>query len=150
MLVFIFPATTSAETTEFDEETQKVFDVMSHLDMQGHADHDFSTCSMQQLFFDEISEMFDEGMTGEEIIDMYVEEYGQSALREPGSDGSGMVAWLTPVLAFVVGVTIVGFGLKRFTDNRANQEEEIERADISEVEAEILKKTFDEERRKHF
>lgn len=147
-MIFIYPSLTLAN---FDYDSKKVFDVMRHLDMQGHADHDFSTCSMQQIYYEEIEEMFDEGMTGEEIVQSYVDEYGQAALREPGKDGNGLVAWVMPVVAFLLGVLIVGFGLKKLTNKgQLKNESQTGYKEISETEAEILAKTFDEERRKHF
>lgn len=154
LCVFIFPSFGFAEDGEqlFDEETNKVFEVMKHLDMQGHADDDFSTCSMQQLYFGEIKEMFDDGMTKDEIIQAYVDEYGQAALREPGKKGSELIAWVIPVVAFLLGVVIVGFGLKKLTkkETSVNKKQKDKLPTLSETEAEILKNTFDEERRKHF
>ena len=51
--LFIYPSMTLAS---FDEGAKEVFEVMKHLDMQGHADDDFSTCSIQQLYYKEIEE----------------------------------------------------------------------------------------------
>lgn len=148
LMLFIYPSMTLAN---FDYDSKKVFDVMKHLDMQGHADDDFSTCTMQQLYYEEIEEMFNEGMTKDEIIQSYVDEYGQAALREPGKDANGLVAWVMPVVAFLLGILVVAYGLKRLTSrDQIKSEEETTHKVLSETEAEILAKTFEEERRKHF
>lgn len=147
--LLISPSMTLAS---FDEGAKEVFEVMKHLDMQGHADDDFSTCSIQQLYYKEIEEMLNDGMTKDEIIQSYVDEYGQAALREPGKDGNGLIAWGMPVIAFLFGVIIVSFGMKKLTNKQSTIKTDSlnEHPSISETEAEILKETFDEERRKHF
>lgn len=86
-----------------------------------------------------------------ERVEKETTDYGQVALREPRKDRNGLVAWVMPIVAFLLGVLIVSFGLKKLTNkselkNATQTDYEV----ISETEALILEKTFDEERRKRF
>ncbi len=87
--------------------------IWKKLDMQGHADHDFDTCTVQQSFKKEIDSMFEGGKNKEQIIDYYVQEYGDSALREPSAKGANLLAWILPSAVLIVGFIGGAFMLRR-------------------------------------
>lgn len=137
-------------TTAFTYNSKEFKHIIAQLDMQGHADHELSTCSMKKIYYDEVIEMLNGGKSEKEIIQSYVDEYGQAALRTPGGGTSGWIAWGMPVAGFGIGSVIVGVWLRKLTLKKAKNQNASERSWESEVEKEITSKTFDEERRKLF
>lgn len=146
-MMFIIPMGVGAE---YDYNSKVFQSIVSQLDMQGHADDDFATCSVKQLYYEEVLEMLNDGMTEEEIIQYYVDEYGQAALREPGTDTNGIVAWSMPIVGVIVGIFIVVFWLRKVSKKDAHTNSVQGFNWESEMEKEIAAKIFDEERRKYF
>lgn len=147
---FIFLILIPGLTTAFTYNSKEFKHIIGQLDMQGHADHELSTCSIKKIYYEEVVEMLNGGKSEPEIIQSYVDEYGQAALRTPGGGTSGWIAWGMPAAGFVIGIIIVTFWLKKRT---ARNQEAAPAADAkweSETQREIAEKTFDEERRKLF
>jgi cytochrome c-type biogenesis protein CcmH len=137
-------------TAAFTYNSKEFKHIIGQLDMQGHADHELSTCSIKKIYYDEVIEMLNGGKSEPEIIQSYVDEYGQAALRTPGGGTSGWIAWGMPAAGFVIGIIIVAVWLKKLTKrNQANNTAVVSKWE-SETEREIAEKTFDEERRKRF
>lgn len=134
---------------QFTYNSKEFQSTISKLDMQGHADHDISTCTIKKVYYEEVLEALNEGKTEEEILQSYVDEYGQAALRTPATDGSGIVAWIMPAVGFLLGAIGVGFGIKKLT-NRNAESETTSVEELPDIEKEIVEQTFEEERRKHF
>lgn len=146
LFFMLFPLVGSAQ---YDYNSQEFQTVISQLDMQGHSKDDLATCSVKQLYYEEVREMLNEGMSEEEIIEYYVDQYGQAALKEPGFDSSGLIAWGMPVVGLGAGIVIVAILLKRIKEKKnTNVVQEMHWE--SETEKEITTKLFDEERRKKF
>jgi cytochrome c-type biogenesis protein CcmH len=137
-------------TTAFTYNSKEFKNIISQLDMQGHADHELSTCSVKKIYYDEVVEMLNGGKSDKEIVQSYVDEYGQAALRTPGGGTSGWIAWGMPAAGFVIGSIIVGIWLKKLTGRKAEALQAAQAGWDSEIEKEIASKTFDEERRKLF
>lgn len=137
-------------TTAFTYNSKEFKHIIVQLDMQGHADHELSTCSVKKIYYDEVVEMLNGGKTEKEIIQSYVDEYGQAALRTPGGGTSGWIAWGMPAAGFGIGSVIVGVWLRRLTLKKAELKNEPHGGWDSDIEKEIASKTFDEERRKLF
>jgi cytochrome c-type biogenesis protein CcmH len=137
-------------TTAFTYNSKEFKRIITQLDMQGHADHELSTCSVKKIYYDEVVEMLNGGKSEKEIILSYVDEYGQAALRTPGGGTSGWIAWGMPAAGFGIGSVIVGVWLRKLTLKKAESQTGSERGWASEIEKEIASKTFDEERRKLF
>jgi cytochrome c-type biogenesis protein CcmH len=130
--------------------SEKFQSLISQLDMQGHADHDLSTCSVKKVYFEEVIESLNEGKTEQEIIQTYIDEYGQSALRMPATDKSGLLAWTMPAVGLLIGAVIVFKWINKLkaSGTSASQEFGSTRNWQSELDKEIFEKTLDEERRK--
>ena len=137
-------------TTAFTYNSKEFKQIISQLDMQGHADHELSTCSVKKIYYDEVVEMLNGGKSENEIIQSYVDEYGQAALRTPGGGTSGWIAWGMPAAGFGIGSVIVGVWLRKLTLKKAETKLSASKVWESEIEKEIASKTFDEERRKLF
>lgn len=147
VLLMIIPTVTLAD---YDYNSKEFKAVVNELDMQGHANDELSTCSVKQMYYEEVTEMLNEGMTSEEILDYYVAEYGQAALREPASNKSGLIAWGMPVVGVVAGISIVTIWIRRFKKNGKLDDMQPTLEWDSELDKEITEKIFEEERRKHF
>ena len=52
-----------------------------------------------------------EGKTDEEIINYFVERYGEEVLSSPPKSGSNLFAWITPVIILIVITLIISFKL---------------------------------------
>lgn len=143
----MLPATGMAQ---YDYNSKEFQSIVSQLDMQGHAKDDLSTCSVKQTYYKEVAEMLNEGMSEQEIINYYVEQYGQAALKEPGLDAKGLVAWAVPVLGFVAGIVIITAFWRKKSKGKNHPEFEVKPGWESEQEKALAEKIFDEERRKQF
>ncbi|MBS8265301.1 hypothetical protein DYI25_12675 [Mesobacillus boroniphilus] len=146
LLLIVIPGMTTA----FTYNSKEFKHIIGQLDMQGHADHELSTCSVKKIYYDEVVEMLNGGKSEPEIIQSYVDEYGQAALRTPGGGKSGWIAWGMPAAGVGIGSVIVGVWLRKLTVKKAETKLEAKTAWSSEIEKEIAAKTFDEERRKLF
>lgn len=143
----LIPVSTLAN---YDYNSKEFQAVVTQLDMQGHANDELSTCKVKQMYYEEVSEMLDDGMTVDEIIDSYVDEYGQAALREPASGKNGLLAWGMPIVGVVAGISVISIWLRKL---RRRNNVELESQEISwdsELDKEITAKIFEEERRKQF
>lgn len=61
---------------------------------------------------DRITEWAEDGFTRAQIMDRLIREYGDTIRAEPPRSGSGLVAWLLPVLA-ALGAAVVAWKLMR-------------------------------------
>ncbi|USK54142.1 cytochrome c-type biogenesis protein CcmH [Cytobacillus solani] len=137
--------------TKFDYNSKEFQSIINQLDMQGHADHDISTCSIKKVYYEEVIEALNQGQSERKILQSYIDEYGQAALRTPATDSSGIIAWITPALGFLLGAIVVGFGIKKLTYKQGGRETvPIVCDEMTEMEREIVEITFEEERKKHF
>ncbi len=149
MVDFGFNSDRVRASSEYTYNSKEFQSIISKLDMQGHADHDFSTCTIKKVYYDEVLEALNEGQNEKEILQSYVDEYGQAALRTPSTEGSGIIAWIMPAVGFLLGAIGVGYGIKKLTNKNASLEA-VQIEEIPEIEREIVEQTFEAERRKHF
>jgi cytochrome c-type biogenesis protein CcmH len=146
VMVLTIPSLALAKYTYNSKEFKEV---INQLDMQGHADHDLATCSVKKVYYEEVIDMLNSGKSGDEIIQSYVDEYGQAALRTPGSDAGGIIAWIMPALGLAFGTFIVIKGIRRLV-TKQKQNEAAAFTWESDTDYEIFAKTMDEKRRKFF
>jgi cytochrome c-type biogenesis protein CcmH len=66
-----------------------------------------SQAPLAEQFRDEIRAQMAAGASDDEILDYFVERYGQQVLLTPPSSGAGWLVWLLPLL--VAGGAVVGF-----------------------------------------
>lgn len=150
LLSFYLLLNPNLSLADFDYNSKEFQSIVSQLDMQGHANDELATCKVKQMYYEEVLEMLNDGMNEKEVIQSYVDEYGQAALREPAADKSGLIAWGMPVLGFAAGITVVLTWLKKLKRNNKIENQQNEKIWESEMEREIAEKLFDEERRKLF
>ncbi|CAM3767520.1 cytochrome c-type biogenesis protein CcmH [Mesobacillus zeae] len=146
IILLAMPGFTAAYTYNSKEFTS----IVKKLDMQGHADHELSTCSVKKVYYEEIIEMLNGGKSEEQVLQSYVNEYGQAALRTPGKDKSGLIAWGMPAAGFAGGAAIVALWIRKLK-TKATAGSGIKTLEWeSETEKQITEKVLDEERRKLF
>ncbi len=63
---------------------------------------------------DFVSRLVKEGKTKQQIKDALVAEYGEEVLALPQGSGFSLSAYLVPIVAFVVALVALGFGIARW------------------------------------
>ncbi|UII55276.1 cytochrome c-type biogenesis protein CcmH [Cytobacillus spongiae] len=134
----------------FDHNSKEFKEVISQLDMQGHADHDFATCSVQKVYYEEVVDMLNEGKSEQDILNSYVDEYGQQALRVPATEGGGIIAWVMPAFIFLIGAIVVAYWIKKLTVLNHQKAAATNTTFQSNADQEVLEKIIEEERHKFF
>ena len=82
-----------------------------------------------------IGRLVDEGESKEEIKDALVAEYGTEVLALPQGSGFDLSAYVVPIVAFVLAVVALGFGVWRWRRAAARHDrEEPPRADAPQGE----------------
>ncbi|MDF2946690.1 MAG: hypothetical protein K0S51_1369 [Bacillales bacterium] len=97
----------------------------------------------------DIVKMISEGKTTEEILDYFVDTYGEEILIEPKKKGFNIAAYAVPA-AIIVGATgLIVYAIRFWTrTSRTEEEENVVEDSQDETESEIMKKMIDEERKK--
>ena len=54
-----------------------------------------------------VRERLAEGMTRDQVLQFFVERYGESVLAAPPKEGFNLIAWIVPILAVVAGAAAV-------------------------------------------
>jgi cytochrome c-type biogenesis protein CcmH len=120
--------------------------VVDMLAMEGHSHDDLSSCNVKQLYYEEVAEMLNKGMSKDEILDYYIQEQGVQALLAPPGDGFNLSLWVTPFLLLLVVFILIYFLIKKWTTNsrrgRLVVEEEIT------LEDDIYSSMIEDERKK--
>ncbi|MBI5166735.1 MAG: cytochrome c-type biogenesis protein CcmH [candidate division NC10 bacterium] len=65
-----------------------------------------------------IKQMIAQGRTKEEIIQVFVSQYGERAMAAPTKKGFNLSAWVTPFLAIFVGATLIYFLVQAWVRRR--------------------------------
>lgn len=137
-------ASFTANSPEFKEVADQLY-------MDGHAEHDITTCKVRKLYTSEVLEMLEEGLRPDEIIRHYTDVLGPTALKAPDKGGSGLVAWLMPAAVAASGGMIAFVAIrkiaaaKRPVDMRAERQTVLPETDYADFE-----EAFENERKKDF
>lgn len=67
------------------------------------------TCSTSDKTRADFRKKLESGLTTEQVIQIYVDKYGETILSAPTKTGFNLTAWLTPFAALVGG----GFGIRK-------------------------------------
>lgn len=62
----------------------------------------------------EVRRMLDGGAREQEVVDFFVNKYGEAILAAPRARGFNLIAYLMPVLAFGIGLAVVAVQLRRW------------------------------------
>lgn len=141
--------TVEASTTNFnydisDPEFRSTVDMLS---MEGHGNDDLATCSVKQLYYQEVADMFKKGMSKQQILDYYVKEQGIQALKAPPGKGFNLTLWVTPFALLLIVSLLVFFLIKKWKKNNGNDSVDGVES-VQDVGNDIYSSLIDEERKK--
>ena len=71
-------------------------------------------CDTAKSELQQVDSMLAKGMTEQQIIDAFVQQYGTIVYVEPPKHGFGLVAWLMPIVYTIVGLAIVIFIVRKW------------------------------------
>ncbi|CAM3829328.1 cytochrome c-type biogenesis protein CcmH [Mesobacillus zeae] len=148
VLVLFGASTTFAAEKEFDYSRPDFQEVVGMLSMEGHGTHDVSNCSVKKLYYDEIAEMMNKGMSKDEVLDYYVKNLGDQALQAPPKKGFNMTLWYTPFLILMLAGGVIYFSLKKWVSKKVPTPSPLVTVTES-ADAEILSSMIENERKKY-
>jgi len=70
-----------------------------------------------------------EGWTEEQIINYFVERYGEGVLLEPPRQGFGLLAWVGPAVGIILGLGIIFGAVRAWRRTRPEAEPALDPAD---------------------
>ncbi len=94
-----------------------------------------------------IKEMIDEGQDKDQIINYFVDQYGEKVLAAPSKKGFNLVAWIAPFLVMGLGAAIVYLVIVKWALRGKIEEEENKKTDQDQPEEKYtdkLKKELEE------
>ena len=146
--VFFIPSAASAAFTASSPEFREV---VGQLHMDGHSEHEITTCKVRKVYNSEVLEMLNRGMKIDDILKHYKGELGPQALKVPDTKGSGLLAWLIPGAGVLVGGAAVLIAIRRVTvsDDIYGKSYEDSPEDAGSIFL-SFEKTLESERKKHF
>ena len=75
-------------------------------------------CDTAKSQLQQVDAMLTKGMSEQQIIDAFVQQYGTIVYVEPPKHGFGLVAWLMPIVYAIVGLALVIFVVRKWYFNR--------------------------------
>lgn len=105
-------------------------------------------CQYSDQYRTDIAMKLKEGLTKDEVIQTYVDRYGEIALSAPTKEGFNLTAWITPFFALFLG----GFGIRSVITKWVGSREEENQVEAASSEtakkdgryADLLKKELEE------
>lgn len=108
-------------------------------------------CGVKPKMMNQIKVMLDEGRGKDEIIQYFLNAYGEEVLAVPAKQGFNWIAWLTPFAAIITGGVFVFLAVDQWVLRRGQRsgeeevvEEEFSPRELSRYEAR-LKKELDQD-----
>ncbi len=71
------------------------------------------TCDTSKKTRKDLAQKLESGLTVEQVIQTYVDKYGETVLSAPSKTGFNLTAWVTPFLALVIG----GVGVRKIAQS---------------------------------
>lgn len=137
----------AAGKNNFDYSNPEFKATVDMLSMDGHGNDDLASCSVKQMYYEDVAEMFKNGMTKSQILKYYEKELGVHALQAPPGKGFNLSLWITPFVLIVISGTLITFLIKKWKNNREIIVSDGGSAAIN-AEDEIYSSIIDEERKK--
>jgi cytochrome c-type biogenesis protein CcmH len=148
LLLVLLPTAALAAYTANSPEFREV---VGQLHMDGHSEHELTTCKVRKVYNSEVLDMLNKGMKPDEIIKHYTDELGPQALKIPERQGSGLLAWLIPGAGVLAGGAAVSIAIRRVTTAKSvKPSNDKELQDDASGEFSSFEKTLENERKKHF
>ncbi len=112
LLVSSYSCTTQERTQSLDERAQEIYrSLMCPLCPGQTIDQSSSELSTQMRAL--VREKLEQGETREEILQFFVERYGETVLATPVKSGFNLIVWLTPILGIFTGGIVLWIIIRR-------------------------------------
>ncbi|MCM3664521.1 cytochrome c-type biogenesis protein CcmH [Mesobacillus subterraneus] len=147
LTVFAFAEETGIKDFDFSRPDFQA--VVSMLSMEGHGTHDVSNCSVKQIYYDEIAEMMQKGMTKDDVIAYYVDNLGEQVLQAPPQKGFNLTLWITPFVILLLAALLIILLMKKWKKGSMPIAEDPFLSGAAETEAEIVSSMIEAERKKY-
>ncbi|MBI2865267.1 MAG: cytochrome c-type biogenesis protein CcmH [Chloroflexi bacterium] len=110
-------------------------------------------CKIQKSMIEQIKYQMDKGLSKEEVIKSFVDNYGEAVLAAPTKKGFNLAAWLIPFAAITGGLGFVYLVVdqwvlrrgRRQTDDEEAVEDEVSSAELPLYEKWLRKELDDRE-----
>ncbi|CEG25597.1 cytochrome c-type biogenesis protein CcmH [Bacillus sp. B-jedd] len=132
----------------FDYGDPVFLETVNMLSMEEHGTHDYASCSVKQVYYQEVAGMFQQGMTKDEIIDYYLKNQGVQALNAPPKEGFNLTLWALPFTALFLFSFFIFLFIKKWKRNAAKGLS-TGSANLDEMEEELYASLIDKERKKY-
>ncbi len=117
VLLASFGCTTQQQQEPLDVLAQDIYrNLMCPLCPGQTIEQSQSELSAQMRFV--VREKLAQGETREEILQFFVERYGESVLAAPAKSGFSLIVWLTPILGILAGGVAVWIVIRRWVRSR--------------------------------
>ena len=73
------------------------------------------TCGKADQVRADVASRLDAGQTSAQVLQAYVDEYGEQILAAPTREGFNLVGWLTPFVALLAGAALLVLVLRRWS-----------------------------------
>ena len=128
LALVVFPAAAQADT--FGDVSDKLLCMCGCNSLLESCIH--VECTVRDSMTTTIGLMLDEGNSTDDIVQYFVDYYGESVLSAPTKSGFNLMAWVTPFVAIAVGAVVVFVVIKKWV--RRGEESEAETASAIEAD----------------
>lgn len=137
LVLFVFFATPVAAQSNVESRVQHIASQLQCpvCDNESVADSPSDLAAeMRQLIHEKVKQ----GQSDQQILNYFVDQYGEKILLDPPKQGFGLLAWAQPVLVVLIGALLVAFGISRWTRSRNSSD------DVALVSEEDMKRYGDQ------
>jgi len=76
-------------------------------------------CGSREAMTTLIKQKIDQGQSQEQIIQLFVAQYGEQVLAAPPKRGFNLMAWIAPFVVLIVGAGVISIVLKKWVRREA-------------------------------
>jgi cytochrome c-type biogenesis protein CcmH/NrfF len=76
------------------------------------------TCDVSKKMKYDAAVMLDQGMTPQQALDQFAQDYGEKVLAAPTKEGINLVSWILPFVGLAAGILLVGWALTGWRKQR--------------------------------
>ncbi len=109
-------------------------------------------CGSREAMATLIQQKIDQGQSEEQIIQLFVAQYGEQVLASPPKRGFNLMAWITPFVVLIVGAGVIYIVLKKwvrretqsqtYTPDEPDERDEEYRHQLEEELKEFAERSF--------
>jgi cytochrome c-type biogenesis protein CcmH len=113
LLIGIFPFTTaSADTLTIDEVANELICQCGCSMVLSECNH--AICESREEMKLSIGDQIDQGNSKEQIIQSFVDLYGEQVLSSPSRRGFNLIVWIVPFVLLFIGGALIYFRLRKW------------------------------------